>query len=73
MGHWNLLVGHGVIRGSVVRHPWLMTSLVNRFFSSLMPSNQRTNFCNIVTKVKKIAKAVGFPGNFVYKTLKALS
>ena len=42
------------------------------YFFSLIPSNQRTNFCNFVTKVNKIAKTVGFPGNFVYKALRAL-
>ena len=53
---------------------WLMASLVIRFFSSLIPSNQRrpTNFCNFVTKVNKIAKLVGFPGTFVHKAFRAL-
>ena len=39
-----------------------MASLFIRFFSSLIPSNQRrpTNFCNFVTKVNKIAKTVRF-------------
>ena len=46
---------------------WLMASLVIRFFSSLIPSNQWTNFCNFATKGNKIARTVGFPGNFVYK------
>ena len=45
---------------------WLMASLVIRFFSSLMPSNQRTNFCNFGTKVNKIAKTVGFSGAVVH-------
>ena len=31
------------------------------------------NFCNFVTKVNKIAKTVGFPGNFVYKAPRTLS
>ena len=31
-----------------------------------------TNFCNFVTKVNKIAKTVGFPGNFVYKAPKTV-
>ena len=39
---------------------WLMASHIIRFFSSLIPSNQRTNFCNFVTKVNKIAKTVNF-------------
>ena len=50
----------------------LMASLVIRFFSSLIPSKQRTNFCNFVTKVYKIAKAVG-SSNFLDKALRALS
>ena len=51
---------------------WFMASLVIRFFSSLLLSNQRTNFCNFVTKVNKIAETVGFPGTFVYKALRTL-
>ena len=53
---------------------WLMASLVIRFFSSLIPSNQRrpTNFCDFVTEVNKIAKTVGFPGSFVHKAFRAL-
>ena len=54
------------------------------FFIDIIKINQqRTNFCNIVTKVKKIAnsrqpcyaqpiQANTFPGNFVYKALRAL-
>ena len=39
---------------------WFMASLVIRFFSSLLPSNQCSNVnCNIVTKVHKIAKTAG--------------
>ena len=49
-----------------------MASLVICFFSLLLPSNQRTNFCNFVTKVNEIAKTVGFPGIFVHKALRAL-
>ena len=37
-----------------------MASLVIRFFSSLIPSNQRTNFCNFVTKAKKSQKLLDF-------------
>ena len=48
---------------------WIMVTHVIRFFSSLIPSNQRTNFCNLVTKVNKIAKTVEFPGKFVYTKL----
>ena len=56
-----------------VGHPWLRASRVIRFFSSLIPSNQRTNFCNFVTKMNKIAITVGFPAdNFVCKALRAL-
>ena len=51
---------------------WLKASLVSRFFFSLIPLNQRTNFCNFVTKLNKITKAVGLTGNFVYKALRAL-
>ena len=51
---------------------WLMATLVIRFFSWLIPSNQRTNFCNFVTKVNKIAKTVKFRGNFEYKALRNL-
>ena len=51
---------------------WPMASLVIRFVSSLIPSNQRTNFCNFVTKENKIAKTIRFPGNFAYKALRAL-
>ena len=40
----------------------LMASLVIYFFSSLILSNQRTNFCKFVTKMNKIAKTAGFPG-----------
>ena len=50
-----------------------MASLVIRFYSSLIPSTQGTNFCNFVTKVNKIAKTVGFPGTFVYKAFRALA
>ena len=51
---------------------WFMVSLVIRFFSSLIPSNQRTKFCNFVTKVNEIAKTVGFPGTFVHKAFRAV-
>ena len=53
---------------------WLMASVAIRFFSSLIPSNQRmpTNFCNFVTKVNKVAKALRFPGTFVHKAFRAL-
>ena len=51
---------------------WVMASLVIRFFSLLIPPNLRNNFCNFVTKVNKIAKTVGFPGNFVYKLFRTL-
>ena len=44
-----------------------MASLVIPFFSSLIPSIQRTNFCNFATKANKIAKTVGFSDNFMYK------
>ena len=46
-----------------------MASLVIRFFFSLIPSNQRTNVCNFVTKVNKITKTVEFSANVVYKAL----
>ena len=39
---------------------WFMASLVTRFFPSLIRSNQRTNFCNFVIKVNKIAKTANF-------------
>ena len=39
---------------------WLMASLFICFFSSLIPPNQRTNFCNCVTKVKKSPKLFDF-------------
>ena len=46
---------------------WCMASFAVRFFSSLIPSNQPTSFCNCVTKVKKIENTVGFPGKVGYK------
>ena len=38
-------------RPKKVKNHWLMASVVFCFFSSLISSNQRTNFCKFVTKV----------------------
>ena len=64
----------GRVLGLDSAHPY-MDSLVIRFFSLLIPSNQRserTNFCNFVTKVKKSQKLLDFLVTSRTKALRTL-
>ena len=38
VGHWNLQVGDGVTRGSVVRHPWFRLTFYSRLCYDVAPT-----------------------------------